>query len=60
MSMKDKLLECKYFFDTIFRQHISYLNYQLGNDASHLFRMKFIDNIPFITIQNGEINIKWA
>jgi len=59
MSLKDKLIDCKYLFENNFKQSLSYLYYHFKTLKLETFQNHFVINIPYVNIENESVNVKW-
>lgn len=58
-SLKDKLVDCQYFFEVNFKRNLSYIYHNYELNKKQIFENEFVKNVPFVTIKNGDIYIKW-
>lgn len=58
-SMQNKLIECRVLFEVHMKQQLKYLHYYFKSEEMYKFQEQFINNNPYVRIDNQSIIVKW-
>lgn len=58
-SLKDKVIDVKYYFETNFKDSLNNLYFHSKKLQNNTFEAKFLHNIPYIRMEQEQISIKW-